>query len=215
MIRAVGSNHNSQVRRDTLIDFFRDLVAIRGEFLVYDDGYRRRVHTYEEVGRAARGLRGQAERGRAAQGRQGRLLGREPARVDRLLLGLPDRRRHRRSHRLSIVAGLLVRKCAGLVRRARASSSATTSRRVPRTWTSVARRGGASRIWTGARTARCLTWRSRATTSSRSSSRPAPPPSRRASSSATATCWRTSCRSKREVDEVPALRDGRSIRFAS
>ena len=44
------------VQRDTLIDFFRDLVTIRGEFLVFDDGYRRRVHTYEEVGRAARGF---------------------------------------------------------------------------------------------------------------------------------------------------------------
>ena len=44
------------MRRDTLIDFFRDLIAIRGEFLVYDDGYRRRRHTYQEVGRAARGF---------------------------------------------------------------------------------------------------------------------------------------------------------------
>jgi long-chain acyl-CoA synthetase len=44
------------VQRETLIDFFRDLVTIRGEFLVYDDGYRRRGHTYEEVGRAARGF---------------------------------------------------------------------------------------------------------------------------------------------------------------
>jgi long-chain acyl-CoA synthetase len=44
------------VRRDTLVDFFSDLVAIRGDFLVYDDGYKRRVHTYEEVGRAARGF---------------------------------------------------------------------------------------------------------------------------------------------------------------
>ncbi|HXH23796.1 MAG TPA: AMP-binding protein [Vicinamibacterales bacterium] len=42
------------MKRDTLIDFFEDLVAIRGEFLVYDDGYRRRAYTYEEVGRAAR-----------------------------------------------------------------------------------------------------------------------------------------------------------------
>ena len=42
--------------RDTLIDFFRDLVAIRGEFLVYDDGYRRRKYTYQDVGRAARGF---------------------------------------------------------------------------------------------------------------------------------------------------------------
>jgi long-chain acyl-CoA synthetase len=44
------------VQRETLIDFFRDLVNIRGEFLVYDDGYRRRGHTYEEAGRAARGF---------------------------------------------------------------------------------------------------------------------------------------------------------------
>ena len=44
------------MRRDTLVDFFVDLVTIRGDFLVYDDGYKRRVHTYEEVGRAARGF---------------------------------------------------------------------------------------------------------------------------------------------------------------
>src|SRR5712691_1221460 len=42
------------MRRDTLIDFFRDLIIIRGEFLVYDDGYRRRGHSYVDVGRAAR-----------------------------------------------------------------------------------------------------------------------------------------------------------------
>ena len=44
------------MKRDTLVDFFRDLIEIRGDFLVYDDGYKRRVHTYEEVGRAARGF---------------------------------------------------------------------------------------------------------------------------------------------------------------
>jgi long-chain acyl-CoA synthetase len=44
------------VQRTTLIDFFRDLAEIRGEFLVYDDGYRRRAHRYEAVGRAARGF---------------------------------------------------------------------------------------------------------------------------------------------------------------
>jgi long-chain acyl-CoA synthetase len=44
------------VQRNTLIDFFRDLVELRGEFLVYDDGYRRRAHSYEEAGRAARGF---------------------------------------------------------------------------------------------------------------------------------------------------------------
>jgi long-chain acyl-CoA synthetase len=45
-----------EVRRETLIDFFSDIVGLRGEFLVFDDGYRHRAHTYEDVGRAARGL---------------------------------------------------------------------------------------------------------------------------------------------------------------
>jgi len=49
------------VQRDTLIDFFRDLVGIRGEFLVYDDGYRRRGYTYADVGRAARGFAARLE----------------------------------------------------------------------------------------------------------------------------------------------------------
>jgi len=44
------------VRRETLVDFFRDLIASGGEFLVYDDGYRRRGQSYEETGRAARGF---------------------------------------------------------------------------------------------------------------------------------------------------------------
>jgi long-chain acyl-CoA synthetase len=44
------------VLRDTLIDFFRDLITIRGDFLIYDDGYRRRAHSYEDVGSAARGF---------------------------------------------------------------------------------------------------------------------------------------------------------------
>jgi long-chain acyl-CoA synthetase len=44
------------VRRDTLVDFFRDLIQIKGRFLVFDDGYRRREHTYQDAGRAARGF---------------------------------------------------------------------------------------------------------------------------------------------------------------
>jgi long-chain acyl-CoA synthetase len=44
------------MRRDTLIDVFSDLSTIRGDFLAHDDGYRQRTHTYEEVGRAARGF---------------------------------------------------------------------------------------------------------------------------------------------------------------
>ncbi|HEY7187925.1 MAG TPA: AMP-binding protein [Vicinamibacterales bacterium] len=44
------------MQRETLIDFFRDVADIHGEFLVYDDGYRRQGHSYEAVGRAARGF---------------------------------------------------------------------------------------------------------------------------------------------------------------
>jgi long-chain acyl-CoA synthetase len=44
------------VARDTLIDFFRDLEAADGDFLVYDDGFRTRTVSYREVGRRARGF---------------------------------------------------------------------------------------------------------------------------------------------------------------
>jgi long-chain acyl-CoA synthetase len=40
----------------TLIDLFRTLEKRRGEFLVYDDGYRVHRHSYAEVTRAARGF---------------------------------------------------------------------------------------------------------------------------------------------------------------
>ena len=56
------------MRRDTLVDFFADLITIRGDFLVYDDGYKRRVHTYEEVGRAARGFAAQLASAGVRQG---------------------------------------------------------------------------------------------------------------------------------------------------
>jgi long-chain acyl-CoA synthetase len=42
------------MRRETLLDFFADLAARRGEFLVYDDGFRTHAHTYGEVARGAR-----------------------------------------------------------------------------------------------------------------------------------------------------------------
>jgi long-chain acyl-CoA synthetase len=44
------------VARDTLIDFFGDLSLARGEFLVYDDGFRSRAYSYRDVVRAARGF---------------------------------------------------------------------------------------------------------------------------------------------------------------
>jgi len=44
------------VARDTLIDFFVDLSHARGDFLVYDDGFRSRTYAYAEVVRAANGF---------------------------------------------------------------------------------------------------------------------------------------------------------------
>ena len=40
--------------RGTLIDFFGDLAQARGDFLVYDDGFRSRSYTYANVAHAAR-----------------------------------------------------------------------------------------------------------------------------------------------------------------
>ena len=45
--------HSSLVARDTLIDFFADLSDARGEFLVYDDGFRSRGYSYGEIATAA------------------------------------------------------------------------------------------------------------------------------------------------------------------
>ena len=42
--------------RETLIDLFRDLETHRGDFLVYDDGYRVRRHSYTAVCKSARGF---------------------------------------------------------------------------------------------------------------------------------------------------------------
>ena len=56
------------MRRDTLVDFFADLIEIRGDFLVYDDGYKRRVHSYADVGRAARGFAGKLNAAGIRQG---------------------------------------------------------------------------------------------------------------------------------------------------
>ena len=44
------------MRRETLVDLFRDLETHRGEFLVYDDGYRVRRHSYSAVAKSARGF---------------------------------------------------------------------------------------------------------------------------------------------------------------
>jgi long-chain acyl-CoA synthetase len=45
-----------RMARDTLLDFFSDVSGHRGQFLVYDDGFRARTYTYGETARAARGF---------------------------------------------------------------------------------------------------------------------------------------------------------------
>jgi len=42
------------VARDTLIDVFHDFSRIRGDFLVYDDGFRSRSYSYEETATRAK-----------------------------------------------------------------------------------------------------------------------------------------------------------------
>jgi long-chain acyl-CoA synthetase len=46
------------VARDTLLDFFQDLSSKRGDFLVYDDGFRSRRYTYGAIARMARTFAG-------------------------------------------------------------------------------------------------------------------------------------------------------------
>ena len=57
------------MQRNTLIDFFRDLSASRDEFLAYDDGYRRKSYTYQQVGVSRAWICGQTDGGRTAEGR--------------------------------------------------------------------------------------------------------------------------------------------------
>src|SRR5262249_51711760 len=51
-----GRYHRPRMRRETLIDFFADLASARGVFLVHDNGYRRREHTYADVAPASPAL---------------------------------------------------------------------------------------------------------------------------------------------------------------
>jgi long-chain acyl-CoA synthetase len=54
--------------RETLLDYFNTLTAIRGEFLVHDDGFRTRSYSYGDVVRAARNFAGQLDRAGAKPG---------------------------------------------------------------------------------------------------------------------------------------------------
>jgi long-chain acyl-CoA synthetase len=56
------------MRRDTLLDFFNDVSAGRGTFLVYDDGYRARSYSYAETATAARGFAARLQRAGLGKG---------------------------------------------------------------------------------------------------------------------------------------------------
>jgi long-chain acyl-CoA synthetase len=49
------------MRRDTLLDFFVGLADTRGEFLIYDDGFRSRTYSYSETAAAARAFAAQLQ----------------------------------------------------------------------------------------------------------------------------------------------------------
>ena len=42
--------------RETLLDFFESMASRRGDFLIYDDGFRSSVRTYASTANAARGF---------------------------------------------------------------------------------------------------------------------------------------------------------------
>ena len=56
------------MRRETLLDFFADLAATAGPFLVHDTGFRGRTHTYGEVARAARAFAARLTRAGLSRG---------------------------------------------------------------------------------------------------------------------------------------------------
>ena len=56
--RSSELHHNPVMARRNLLNFFDDLSLARGVFLSYDDGYRNRSYTYEDVARAARAFAG-------------------------------------------------------------------------------------------------------------------------------------------------------------
>jgi long-chain acyl-CoA synthetase len=49
------------MKRDTLIGFFETVESLKGEYLVYDDGYRPRSYSYQDIARAARNFAARLE----------------------------------------------------------------------------------------------------------------------------------------------------------
>jgi long-chain acyl-CoA synthetase len=56
------------LKRDTLVGFFETVQTLKGEYLVYDDGYRPRSYSYEDVARASRNFAAKLERAGIGKG---------------------------------------------------------------------------------------------------------------------------------------------------
>jgi len=54
-------HHSPSTRRETLLDFFEDFARYRGDFLVYDDGFRSRAFTYAQAAAAAKSFAGRLQ----------------------------------------------------------------------------------------------------------------------------------------------------------
>ena len=181
------------MRRETLVDFFEDLAAKAGEFLVYDDGFRTRRYQYREVAAAARGFAGRLHEAGLRKG-------------DAVLFWAENRPEWIAAFWGCVLAGVVVvpidfrssaefaRRVGGIVRaRVALVGDDVTAPDAD----GQASLGADIDVWRLSH----LDWRDRAahppsrwreTMSPRSSSRRAQRPSPRASSSPTATCWPTS-----------------------
>ena len=54
-------SHPAAVRRETLLDYFQSVASKQGDYLVYDDGYRPRTYSYQDLARAARNFAARLE----------------------------------------------------------------------------------------------------------------------------------------------------------
>src|SRR4051812_45880249 len=61
-------HHNSSMRRNTLLEFFDDFSGHRGDFLVYDDGFRARSYSYKDTAAAARTFAARLQAARIGKG---------------------------------------------------------------------------------------------------------------------------------------------------
>ena len=202
----------------TLVDLFRTLEKRRGEFLVYDDGYRVRRHSYADVTRAARGF-------------AARLIAHGVLKGDKVLLWGENRPEWIACYWGIQLAGAIAvpidyrssQEFAERIRRivdAKVILAGDDTEGAGAEHQGHRRHRSSDQHLADGRPRLVGGWadpdrsRSIATTSRRSSSRPAPRQIPRAWSSAIATSSRTWCRSRRRSTSTRSTR-GRSRRSAS